>query len=93
MHAAIEEDTTAVAAVETTQELMPMMANRCSNGRLGSPVKCAGSWLSNNGIDDPEAFKRDYTSDGSLFDIYRDKSNNNALWLGNKSQTIWIPCF
>ena len=37
MHAAIEEDTTAVAAVETTQELMPMMANRCSNGRLGSP--------------------------------------------------------
>ena len=29
VHAAIEEDTTAVAAVETTQELMPMMARGC----------------------------------------------------------------
>ena len=32
-------------------------------------------------------------NNGSLFDIYRDTSNNNVLWLGNKSGTIWITCF
>ena len=57
------------------------MARACSNGRPGSPVKCTGSWLSNNGIDDPESYKSDYVNDGSLFDIYRDTSNNNALGL------------
>ena len=82
-----------VVTEETTQDPMPMMANRCSNGRAGSPVKCSSSWLSSNGIDDAELYKSDYTSNGSMFDIYRDTSNNNALWLGNKSQTIWIPCF
>ena len=81
-----------VVTEETTQELVPVMARGCSNGGPVSPVKCSDSWLANNGIDDPEDFKSDYTSDASLFDIYRDK-NNNKLWLGNKSQTIWIPCF
>ena len=90
--ASITEENTAHTE-KTAQELMPMMARGCSNGRPGSPVKCTGSWLSSNGIDDPESYKSDYVSNGSLFDIYRDTSNNNALWLGNKSGTIWIPCF
>ena len=85
-------DETIFGTEETTQEQVPAMAMRCSNGRPVSPVKCTSSWLSNNGINDPEAYKREYVSNGSSFDIYRDTSNNNALWLGDKSRDRWIPC-
>ena len=89
-----EDDTTATENdnIDVEQEFAPMMANWC-NAPL-SPVICSVAWLSSYGIDDPEAFKADYVSESNVskFDIYRDTSDNNALWLGNKNQTIWIRC-
>ena len=40
---------------------------------------------------DVHAFKREYVGDdGNRWDLYKDTANKATIWLGNKSQTLWI---
>ena len=43
---------------------------------------------------DAELYKEGYVGNkGSRFDIFKDTANNNKIWLGDKSQKIWIETY
>ena len=68
-----------------------VLVHNLNCGKPSSPKK-----LTKNEIKkfDAEAYKKLYVGNkGSRFDIYKDTANADAIWLGDKSQKLWIETF
>ncbi len=80
-------------SLSTSSANYPTNRTNTSAVKPVSPKKVSDSYISQNKID-AHAFKENAlgTQKGiSQYDIFRDTKNNGQLWVGNKSQTVWIP--
>ena len=64
-----------------------LVHNQCGDSPQ-SPVKLSKHEL--KGID-AHAFKQDMVGGSiSRWDIFKDSANQNAIWLGDKAQKVWM---
>ena len=65
-----------------------LVHNMCQGGKPNSPKRLNKSEIKKF---DAEGYKEMYVGNkGSRFDIFKDISDNDKIWLGDKAQKTWI---